>query len=391
MNLFIVRFAAATLRNHLSRHLSIFALFSLLVGVLFSVLLYSAALQEEIGHTLNGQADLIIQREQGGQKVPLPANWAYEIEQIAGIDRAAPRVWGYYRFEAAGRMLSVVGLNLLEAETSKRLQTVSDRLDLGLFLDSPALIVGPGVAALMAEYHFYDNFQFITPNGNVIIAPVAGRFHEATALESNDLVLASADTARAILGYEADSASDIAAFVPNPVEIPVIAKKIRELYPDTRVIQKSDIAALYGQLYDYKSGLFLALFFTVLASFFILLFHRASALTPHEKKEIGILRAVGWSINAVVLWKLLESGFVALSGFIAGFVLAYGFVFVLGAPGLDALFLGSENLALHYRPQAVVPFGTLALVFLISVPTFISATLFPAWRAAAADTHEVLR
>lgn len=391
MSGFILRFAAATLMQHPGRHTSVFALFSLLVGLLFSVLLLSNAIQTEVDLTLEGQPDLVIQREIGGRITPLEAEWAYEIERIAGIDRATPRVWGYYRFEAASRTITVAGLNLLEAESAARLQAVSDTIDLERFLQEPALVAGKGVLALMNEYHFYDSFPFMTAQGDLINAPIAGIFHEATALESNDLALIGIDHARQILGYGTDEATDIAAFTPNPLEIPVIARKIRELRPDVRVIQKSDAAALYGHLYDFKSGFFTALFLTTLLSFFILLFHKSSALTPHEKKEIGVLRAVGWSINAVMLWKLLESGFVALSAFLAGFALAYFYVFILHAPGLVGFFLGVENLALNYAPQPEVPFKTVALVFLFSVPVYVAATLFPAWRAAAEETHEVLR
>lgn len=391
MNGFIFRFAAASLVQHLGRHATVFGLFALLTGLLFSALLLSHAIKNEVALTLQGQADLIIVREKAGRAAPLPAAWADKIAQIPGIDRAVARVWGYYRFEAANRTLSVVGLNLLEAESAARLQAVSDGLDLGLFLDQPALIAGAGVRQLMDEYHLGDRFPFYTAQGDLVLAPVAGVFNEATALESNDLVLMGTQTARTVLGYGADEAADIAAFTPNPVEIPVIARKIRELYPETRVLQKSDIAAGYDHLYDQKSGLFVTLFSTVLLSFFILLFHKASALTPHEKKEIGILRAVGWSINAVVSWKLIESALVALSAFLAGFALAYGYVFWLGAPGMMELFLGADNLPHHYRPAPDVPFGVTALVFLLSVPVFISAVIFPAWRAAAADVHEVLR
>ena len=168
-------------------------------------------------------------------------------------------------------------------------------------------------------------------------------------------MLLDTPTAKEVLGYHNDEATDITAMVPNPLEIPLIAQKIRERYPDTRVIAKSDQRDL-------------ALFLTVILAFLLLLFHKASALTPHEKKEIGILRAVGWGIGDVIGWKSVEALLVSLLAFFTGFVLAYGFVFVLGAPGLKNLFLGFSNLPVTYGPLPALPLETLSLLFFLSVP-----------------------
>lgn len=391
MNSFIARFAFATLRQNLAKHSVIFLLFSTLVALIFSSFMLSQIVQSEINKTIEPQADLVVQRIKGGRITTMDENRASTISKISGIERAIPRVWGYYNFENAGKSLTIVGLNLLDDETSLKLQTLTESLDIAEFLDEPKAVVGAGVKALADEFFFGDFFPFYSDDGELVSAKIAGVFDTATALETNELVLIGTEFARLILNYDQEEITDIALFVPNKTEIPVIARKIRELYPDTKVIQKTDIEALYGQLYDIKSGFFLVLFTTVMISFFILLFYKSSALSPHEKREIGVLRAIGWSINSIVIWKVIESSFVAVSSFLCGFILAIFYLIVLKAPFLIDFFVGSENLELQLDLSPELSFYLFLQVFLFVVPPFVAATLLPAWRAATEDTHEVLR
>ena len=128
-----------------------------------------------------------------------------------------------------------------------------------------------------------------------------------------------------------------------------------------------------------------------LAAFLLLAWERLTGLGGVERREIGVLKAIGWSTSDVLLARVMESGLVALGGALFGLLAGYLYVFHLGAPGLRAALLGWSTL---YPELVLVPNADLgqaaALLGAVVVP-FIAVSLVPAWRAAVVDPDEAMR
>ncbi|MCU0934495.1 MAG: ABC transporter permease, partial [Gammaproteobacteria bacterium] len=116
-----------------------------------------------------------------------------------------------------------------------------------------------------------------------------------------------------------------------------------------------------------------------------------SGLSAEERREIGVLKAIGWDTGDVLRMKLWEGAAVSLTAFLAGYVLAYAHVFWAGAPLLAPLLKGWAVLYPEFRliPH-VAPTEILALFALTVVP-YTAVTLVPTWRAAVADPDAVMR
>ncbi len=58
--------------------------------------------------------------------------------------------------------------------------------------------------------------------------------------------------------------------------------------------------------------------------------HKAltSEISSTDKKEIGILKAVGWSIKDIIKLKIMENFIVGFMAYIIGVVFSYIFVFI---------------------------------------------------------------
>ena len=157
------------------------------------------------------------------------------------------------------------------------------------------------------------------------------------------------------------------------------------------LVTKEQLKMSYEHLYNYKSGIFLALFTIALFTFFIIIYDKVSGLSSQEKREVGILKAVGWSINDILKEKFYESSLISLFSYFLGIGISFFYVYILQAPLLKNIFIGYSNLQSSFELPFVMDYQTLFLVFFLSVPIYIAATIIPAWRVATLQTDEVIR
>ncbi|HFS82401.1 MAG TPA: ABC transporter permease [Epsilonproteobacteria bacterium] len=184
--------------------------------------------------------------------------------------------------------------------------------------------------------------------------------------------------------------SDIAFNVPNDDEWANAADKVSALHYDLRVINKEDIVKAYENPYNYKGGIFLILFLITMVTFMLILYQRYAMVYSSERRHIGLLRALGWSIHDVLKLKFFETMMVVVVSFVLGVTLAYFYVFVLGAPLLREIFLGGANLHNKVTLVPVLDFTVLSTIFLIYAVPFVSAVLIPVWKIAVTDPKEAM-
>lgn len=383
----MLAFSLASLWRRRYKNLALFFIFSLLIFLVMSIFLIAGSIKKELLTTLNTLPDIYVQRTVGGRLMPMTIDRLEPIEEMAGIEWVMPRVWGFYYFPAAGVNFSVIGVDFdLGSYRQNYNDVVASIEEEGNFM-----VVGEGVRRMLNRHYYKDFFNFIAPNGDFIKVKLAGTFSSDSALESSDTILVPMDLARRIFAMDENMITDIVIKVQNPKEASIIAKNIQNLYPDTRVITKDDLKVSYQNMFDYKSGLFLALFIGAFFAFFVLVFEKASSVGKEQIKEIGILKALGWRVEDVLYLKFLESAVVIVSSFVVGVVASYYFVFVLQAPLLKNIFSGFSVL----KPQTpLMPFFDVSLVitiFLIVVPLYLAATIIPSWRAAVIDPEEAIR
>ena len=179
--------------------------------------------------------------------------------------------------------------------------------------------------------------------------------------------------------------------VRNPRELPVIAAKITKLLPDTRPIIKDEILRTYDSIFSWRSGLLMVILMTCVLAFIIFAWDKASGLSAEERREIGILKAIGWETSDVLQMKFWEGAVISLSAFVIGVLAAYAHVFV----GSSALFEPVlKGWAVIYPKFRLVPFidgYQLAVLFFLTVVPYTVATIVPAWRAAIVDPDAVMR
>ncbi len=383
-------FALASLTRRGSKNLFIFTIFGVMIFLLASIFMITHALKSEMFKTLDALPEITVQRIIAGKQTDIESVRAERIAGILGVSEAMPRVWGFYYFPKAGVNFSIVGVEAFGKTYKKELQKVSD-LFAEKLVGGDTMVVGNGVRETLKRNFFGDYFYFVKPNGDLKKVTIAGVFKPSTTLESNDLIVIENALVREIFGMPEELATDIVVRVPNPDEVATVARKIREIYPDTRVITNEDLRISYQNVFDYKSGIFLALFIIAIFTFFIIIYDKASGLSSEEKREIGILKALGWKIGDILQVKFYEATVISVMAYLLAVTLAVGYVFGLGAPLMRSLFMGFSVLKPPFDLPFAIDGGTLALIFFTTVPVYIAATLIPSWKAATLEADEVIR
>ncbi|MDP2433667.1 MAG: FtsX-like permease family protein [Pseudomonadota bacterium] len=220
---------------------------------------------------------------------------------------------------------------------------------------------------------------------------LAGVLDAESELVSADLMLVNAADFRAFFGVESGLYTDLALRVANPREVRKVAEKVLERLPGARAIAREEMRRSYEAAFNWRQGVLLTFLSTLMAAFALLAWDKASGLSAEERREIGILKAVGWETGDVLRMKLWEGALVSLCAFLAGYVLAWLHVFYADAPLFTAVLKGWSVLYPRFALAPQVDVAQIATLFFLTVLPFVAATVVPVWRAATLDPDEVMR
>jgi ABC-type lipoprotein release transport system permease subunit len=126
-------------------------------------------------------------------------------------------------------------------------------------------------------------------------------------------------------------------------------------------------------------------------SFIIFAWDKATGLSAEERKEIGILKSIGWETADVLLLKFWEGTVISLSAFLAGVILAYGHVFFFSASLFEQALKGWAVLYPQFKLTPAVDPYQLAVLFFLTVVPYTVTTIIPSWRAATVDPDAAMR
>ena len=208
---------------------------------------------------------------------------------------------------------------------------------------------------------------------------------------TNDLVVLSNDDIIDFFDFPVGMATDIAVRVFNIGEVQTVAAKIKRLFPDSRPITKSELIRTYDMVFNWRSGMMIAVFSGAIFAFCILAWDKATGISAEEKQEIGILKAIGWDTSDVLALKFWEGLIISLTSFCLGVIGGFGHVFFIDSALLAPVLKGWSVLfpEFHLTPHINL-YQLFVMGFLVITP-YVVSTIIPAWKAAITDPDAVMR
>jgi ABC-type lipoprotein release transport system permease subunit len=361
---------------------------SFAVALVAAVLFLSEALRAEAERASLALPDVTVQKLVAGRPSSIAVAAAETIQDLPSVHRVAPRVWGYLFLSGINGNVTIVGTPASAQALSVAHGDLAEGRD--LVPGAHEVVAGRGLASLLGVV-VGDQVGFPSPHPDAPPLKLVGTFASSVDMYTSDVVLCDDADARALLGLADSEATDLGVWVKNPNESHVIADKIAKRVAGSRVIERDLLGRLYALTYGRRSGLVLAAALPALLALLVLAWDRASGLGPDERREIAVLKAVGWSTSDVLTAKLFEAFLVATVAASVGITLAYVWVFALGAPGLRATLAGWSVLYPEAHLTPVVDLAELLSLALAVVAPFVGLSIVPAWRAATMDPMESMR
>ncbi len=367
----ILDFTLSSLWRRKGKATALVFVYTLVIFMLASVMLFTHALKREAEIVLRDAPAMMVQRLVAGRHDLIPVSYGKEIEKIRGVISVRPSLWGYYYDSIFGANYTLI---------------VPEEFSYG----QGNIAVGSGVAnAVTAEEG--DTLPFWSYKGEMVSLTIQEVLSPESELVSADLVLISEADFRSLFDLPDGYATNLVVQVGNLRELPIIAAKVRALFPDSRPILRDEILRTYDSVFNWRSGILVVILAGAVLAFIVFAWDKASGLSAEERKEIGILKAIGWETSDVIQMKFWEGAVVSLTSFLTGLLLAYGHV-VLGSSVLFEPVL--KGWAVIYPEFKLVPFidaYQIAVLFFLTVVPYTVSTIVPSWRAATADPDSMMR
>lgn len=404
---YIIDFTISALLRRKVKNLGLLALYTLIVFILASTMFFTHSIKKEAALILQGSPEIIVQKMIAGRHDLFPVAHLDEISSIRGVADVEGRLWGYYYDSLVGANYTLMvpsardghaesaeSMITIEVEKDHHTHAVGSTMPLftydGAVLEPGTLIIGNGVAR-MRNIGVGDYLPFMAFDGNIMHLKIVGTLSSASELVSADLILLSNEDFRQLFGIQPEFVTDAVVTVRNPSEISMVSSKIKKRLLDSRPITRDEILRTYDSIFNWRGGMMIVIFSAAVLAFVIFAWDKASGLSAGERREIGILKAVGWETADVIQMKFWEGAMISLTAFFAGVILAYIHVFFTGSPVFEPALKGWSSLYPNFVLTPFVNAEQIITLFFLTVVPYTVATIVPIWRAATIDPDTAMR
>ena len=378
----ILEYALASLLRRTQKNLAIVAVYTLIIATIASILFLTQALKSEAENVLIDAPDLVVQRLIAGRHDLIPADYAQQIAALPGVGQVTPRVWGYYYDSLKKVNFTLMGVRQQDSEL--------DLLSGSFPRTDRQCALGAGIADAYGVT-IGDSLVLVDAQNKTLLYEVTGLFAHESSLLTNDLIVLTENELRRFFNLPAGKVTDLAVQVHNQREVATLSKKIKFELPDTRPIGKTEILHTSDTVFNWRSGIMLTLFSAALLAFCILAWDKATGISAEEKREIAILKAVGWDTNDVLLLKFWEGLAISLISFLLGMIGAYLHIFFFAAGALAPVIRGWSVLFPEFDLTPSIDLYQIFVLAILTIVPYVACSIIPSWKSAVTDPDSVMR
>ncbi len=386
------RIAFRNIQIYRGRTISILIAISITIGMLSAVDFLREGINRDIDASLAFSPDILIQGYDSGRVTLINDSNIKLIEQVEGVTLVSPRVWGY--LSAADNLYTMMGIEidvypLDSAELNFNIRS-------GRFLTAneshPVCVIGSGVAD--ASYAQIGSYLLLTDiNGDEYEMEVIGIFSVASKIYTHDLILTDILYSKEFFNVDENHSTDLTVWLSPDTQInsASIALEISNVAENIKILEKRSMGDIMHHSTNERAGIFILIWNVILIGTLLFAFTISSAVSVDSRREIGLLKSMGFTTMDVLEIRLLEF---TMTGFIASTIGLFGAIiydFYLGAPILADYMLGWSVLFPPFILPLRISIDILIIAYSMGIIPLVIATVVPAWKNAIRDPDELLR
>ncbi len=374
------------------------------VTILASMTFLATGLSMEASTSAAFAPDITVENMIAGRPAAIPLADIQAISNMTGVTKVVPRTWGYVEYN--GKIFTVMGI---DAQNMPIPQDIDFVMSSGEFLSvnqSNSAIVGKNIAdtlnlklgdvlTLQSESRL-ENYSFA----------ITGIFSTNVNLYTSDLILVNINAAEKFFSESPGCATDLCVYVSNQNNQPIVpgslvmantnatdqvAVEIEAYNPMLRVVTQYNIREDSVSVYGLRSGYFSVVWYVLLLSVILLALNQATAAGADMRKEVGILKALGFSTSNILEIRFLETLILGFAAATIGIFVALVYDVVFGAPVIGSFLLGWSAVYPGFPLPVNVSVNNVVILYATAILPLFIGSLIPAWRSAVTEPDIAIR
>jgi ABC-type lipoprotein release transport system permease subunit len=355
----------------------------------------SRGLSDEAADAARCGADLVVTGLRYGRSAPMPVATADALRLLPGVASVRPRIVGSIQLGAAREDAVLVGIDADALPPDVRC------VDGRLFAPGSRneLVVGSRLARRLGLAPGARIPPFYSNRDGERVSEVVGVFRSDLPLWEANLVFTSLETAQAVFDERGTATQFLVTCRDGYAD--AVGEKITRLpslaAPGSadplapRVHSRADAEAVLSRGAAFGEGVFALHFVLLFAAAIPLLVVTSGAGLAERRREVGVLKMLGWGTDEVLARGFVESVVLAVTGAAVSVLLASLWLGPLGARGIAAVLLPGADADPGFAvPWRLTP-GPVAIGASLALVLVLAGTLHSNWRAATAEPMEAMR
>lgn len=294
-----------------------------LTVVIGTPLLISQQVNHIMAAVWSAAPDMVVRRVDPTGWRPIPLSAAKNIALIPGAIEVRPRIWGHV--PTASGAATVLAWTPDDADALSQLGIAAPPVG--------HVLVGPGK---LPE----GTIRLFGTDGVARAFDILDRRSPATAWASPGLIIMNGDDARRLLGIPPDHATDITVNAFHDTEIAAISAEVTAALPFTiHIDDKASATGRHHAAAVAANGSRTARFFPAILAMVLLVVVNLRQQYANSR-EIGLLKAVGWSAGDIHRQHMFAALWVSVPAVSIGAAATWAAVALQGGAGLSALLWG---------------------------------------------------
>jgi ABC-type lipoprotein release transport system permease subunit len=329
-----------------------------------------------------------------GRPAPVPLSVADRLRELEGVVAVRPRIVGEVTLGGEAVRAIVVGID--------RLDDVSLRCVEGRWHEPGRpgeLVVGRELAQRLGLSVGSRIPPFYRNDRGERVSTVVGLFAADTTLWQSYLIVTSFETAATIFaddGFATDLLIDcrpgyeqlVAESSLRKVRLPRVAGA-PELQP--RVLTRRQLQADVPSTLLRRGGLANLHYLLAFAVGVPLLAVVSGVGLAERRREVGVLKALGWQTDEVLLRSAAETCCLCAAAIVGAVAVAWFWLAALNGWCVAGVYLEGAGVVPQFRVPFRLGLAPIGLTFVVALAILLTATLTSNWRASVAPPMEALR